>query len=72
MDEQTTADRQASILVVDDALANRNLLRRTLEPQGYEVLLAAEGGAALRVARDARPDVILLDVIMPKPDGFET
>lgn len=62
---------QASVLVVDDMLANRNLLREALEPQGYEVLLAPDGEAALRIAQEARPDVILLDVIMPRLDGFE-
>ena len=61
-----------TVLVVDDIPANRNLLRETLEPEGYEVLLAPDGEAALKVAQRARPDVILLDVMMPKLDGFET
>jgi DNA-binding NtrC family response regulator len=72
MSKPTQATVQASVLVVDDILANRNLLRETLEPQGYEVLLAPDGEAALRIAQEAHPDVILLDVIMPKLDGFET
>jgi DNA-binding NtrC family response regulator len=59
-------------LVVDDIAANRNLLRETLEPVGYEVLLAPDGETALKVAQHARPDVILLDVMMPGIDGFET
>jgi CheY-like chemotaxis protein len=61
----------ATILVVDDGLANRNLLRQTLEPQGYEVLLAPDGDAALQAARRARPDLVLLDVMMPGVDGYE-
>src|SRR6185369_10620568 len=61
-----------TVLVVDDIPANRNLLRETLEPEGYEVLLAPDGGAALKVAQRVKPDVILLDVMMPKLDGFET
>jgi DNA-binding NtrC family response regulator len=62
----------ATVLVVDDILANRNLLRQALEPQGYEVLLAGDGEAALKAAERALPDVILLDVMMPGLDGFET
>jgi DNA-binding NtrC family response regulator len=61
-----------TILVVDDIPANRNLLRETLEPEGYEVLLAPDGEAALKIAQRAVPDVILLDVMMPRLDGFET
>jgi DNA-binding NtrC family response regulator len=61
-----------TILVVDDILVNRNLLRETLEPRGYEVLLASDGETGLKVATRARPDVILLDVMMPGIDGFET
>jgi len=62
----------AIVLVVDDIAANRNLLRETLEPQGYEILLAPDGETALKIAPRALPDVILLDVMMPGLDGFET
>ncbi len=62
----------ATVLVADDIPANRNLLRETLEPQGYEVLLAGNGETALKIAERAAPDVILLDVNMPGIDGFET
>lgn len=64
--------RKATILVVDDIPANRTLLRNTLEPSGYEVLLASDGEAGLKVAARALPDLILLDVMMPKMDGIET
>jgi signal transduction histidine kinase len=59
------------ILVVDDETANRLLLRELLEPHGYAVVEAANGEDGLARAREARPDVILLDVMMPKLDGFE-
>ncbi len=59
-----------TILVVDDIAANRNLLRETLEPDGYEVLLAGDGATAIKVARRAQPHVILLDVNMPDMDGY--
>ena len=42
-----------TVLVVDDLPANRNLLRETLEPEGYEILLAPDGEAALKVAQRA-------------------
>jgi len=60
-----------TILVVDDIAANRNLLGETLEPKGYEVLLAPNGAAALKVAARARPNLILMDVNMPEMDGYE-
>jgi DNA-binding NtrC family response regulator len=59
-----------SVLVVDDIPANRNLLRETLEPAGYEVLLATDGETAVKVAQRAHPDLVLLDVVMPGMDGF--
>jgi|KBSSwiStaDraftv2_1062776.scaffolds.fasta_scaffold153617_2 signal transduction histidine kinase len=60
-----------SILVVDDIAANRNLLSATLEPKGYEVLLASNGTSALKVAGRAQPNLILMDVNMPEMDGYE-
>ncbi len=62
---------ERTVLVVDDIAANRNLLGETLEPEGYEVLLAMNGAMALKVAAKARPGVILLDVNMPDMDGYE-
>ena len=62
----------ATILIVDDVPANRNLLAQTLEPHGCELLLAPDGETALDLARRARPDLILLDVMMPGLNGYET
>jgi CheY-like chemotaxis protein len=64
-----STQNDATVLVVDDIVANRNLLRETLEPQGYEVLLAPSGEGALKAARRAHPDLILLDVLMPDSPG---
>jgi DNA-binding NtrC family response regulator len=61
-----------TVLVVDDIAANRNVLSETLEREAYEVLLAADGETAIKVAQKTRPDVILLDVMMPGMNGFET
>ncbi len=58
------------ILVVDDTPANIRLLASVLEPRGYEILTASNAEQGLRIATRTRPDVILLDVIMPGKDGF--
>lgn len=60
------------ILIVDDIAANRSLLGQTLEPAGYDVLLVPNGEAALNVAKRAKPSLILLDIMMPGINGFET
>ena len=59
------------ILVVDDQQANRKILEIRLEAHGYQVLQAADGEEALAMAREHLPDLILLDVMMPKLDGIE-
>src|ERR1043166_8103467 len=63
---------EATILIVDDVPANQNLLRQALEPHGVEILLASTGEIAVQVAQRAAPDLILLDVMMPGLDGYET
>ena len=62
----------ARILVVDDVEPNVRLLEAKLTLEYYEVLTACDGATALTVASDERPDIILLDVMMPGMDGFET
>ena len=59
------------ILIVDDNEANRDILDARLKVHGYELLQAADGEEALNAARQHLPDLILLDVMMPKLDGFE-
>jgi class 3 adenylate cyclase len=61
----------ARILVVDDNQANRDILATRLKTHGYELVQAADGEQALAKIRHHRPDLILLDVMMPKLDGFE-
>jgi CheY-like chemotaxis protein len=60
-----------SILVVDDDPVNRAVLRDLLAPLGFEVALAESGEAALRVALEQRPALILMDLAMPGMDGCE-
>jgi CheY-like chemotaxis protein len=59
------------ILVVDDEESARDLLVGMLKPTGYEVVLAENGQEGVMAAREAQPDVILLDLMMPGMSGFE-
>src|SRR6266568_3773564 len=59
------------ILVVDDETALVELVRGYLEREQYEVLTAADGRTALDLARSARPDLVVLDVMLPELDGIE-
>ena len=61
---------RATILVVDDTEANRFFVSRILEGAGYRVLQADTGAAGLRMAREERPDAIVLDVRLPDTTGF--
>ena len=60
------------VLVVDDDRAVRESLRRSLEFNGYDVSLAADGAEALAGIGGAAPDVVVMDVMMPRLDGLET
>ena len=62
----------ARVLVVDDADAIRELIAVNLELEGYDVDQAADGEDALAAVARQRPDVITLDVMMPRLDGFAT
>ena len=59
------------ILVVDDLPVNRELLEDMLVPLGYQVFQAPDGEIALQMVREISPDVILMDIMMPRMDGFE-
>ena len=60
-----------TILVVDDEIRITSLLKAYLEGQGFEVATAANGKEALFVARQQKPDLIILDLMMPEMDGYE-
>ena len=68
-----TLDRANSdvVLVVDDVPDNLSVLHDALDESGYTVLVATSGEAALQRAKQALPDIILLDAMMPGMDGFE-
>ena len=58
------------ILIVDDEPEFVNLVRLRLEANGYEVIDASNGEEGLKKAEEERPDIILLDIMMPKKDGY--
>lgn len=60
------------VLVVDDSAETVGMLNEALEQAGFTVLVALEGRQAVTIAKKITPDIILLDAIMPRMDGFET
>jgi signal transduction histidine kinase/FixJ family two-component response regulator len=69
--EHKTNGRQTTVLVVDDEEANRDWVRQVLEPAGFEVILAGGGQEAIELARSKKPDVMMLDLLMPEVNGFD-
>lgn len=61
---------RGKILVVDDEKPIADILRYNLEQENYEVILAFDGEEALQLAKSQKPDLILLDIMLPKKDGF--
>jgi CheY-like chemotaxis protein len=59
------------ILLVEDNEMNRDMLSRRLTRQGYEVVVAVDGGEAVSMATSEKPDVILMDMSLPVMDGWE-
>ena len=66
-----TSTPKPRIVVADDEAHIRDVVRGYLEAEGFEVVLAADGTDALRVALESRPDLVVLDVTMPGLDGVE-
>jgi len=64
-------NRVSKIMVVDDSVTVRKVTTRFLEREGFEVITAKDGVDALRILQDGLPDLMLLDIEMPRMDGFE-
>ncbi|WP_036170079.1 Hpt domain-containing protein [Massilia sp. 9096] len=65
------APQVPTVMVVDDSLTVRKVTQRLLEREGYRVLLAKDGVDALEQMQDTRPDLMLVDIEMPRMDGFD-
>jgi len=72
MNQEPINLNSADILIVDDIPANLNVLCQALESEGYNIIAAPSGEVALQIAARTQPDLILLDIMMPGMDGFET
>ncbi|MBI3332489.1 MAG: response regulator [Candidatus Omnitrophica bacterium] len=65
------ADSGATVLVVDDDIDHLNIVRMKLESHQFKVITAKDGTEALRLIRESLPDIIVLDVMIPKLSGFK-
>ncbi len=68
---QADAERPPCVMVVDDSVTVRKVTSRVLERQGMDVLVAKDGVEAVAMLAEQKPDIILLDIEMPRMDGFE-
>ena len=71
MEAQLAVARDPLVMVVDDSVTVRKVTSRLLEREGYEVVLAKDGMDAMAKLQDVSPDIMLLDIEMPRMDGFE-
>ncbi len=67
----SAAEEERSVLVVDDSVTVRKVTSRLLERQGMNVMTAKDGVEAVSVLQERKPDIVLLDIEMPRMDGFE-
>ena len=66
------AAKAIKVMVIDDSNTIRRTTASLLQPEGYEVLTAADGFEAMSVIADHRPDIIFVDIMMPRLDGYQT
>jgi DNA-binding response OmpR family regulator len=71
MEHDATVDKPAIVLIVDDNPVNIRLLEGILKPRGYETATAASAAAAFTCLETTRPDLILLDIMMPEVNGYD-
>ncbi|WP_305792876.1 response regulator [Sedimenticola hydrogenitrophicus] len=68
-DEASAVD--VTILIVDDSPTETHILKGIVESGGYKVITAADGETGITMARESRPDLVLMDVVMPGLNGFQ-
>ncbi len=71
VDNTISGDQMARVLIVDDSPTETHKLTTMLEKNGHAVLTATNGESGVDVAREQRPDVILMDIVMPGLNGFQ-
>ncbi|HEY0878325.1 MAG TPA: Hpt domain-containing protein [Zeimonas sp.] len=71
VDRRALAEAPPTVMVVDDSLTVRKVTQRLLVREGYEVMLAKDGVDAMRQLQNRQPDVMLVDIEMPRMDGFD-
>lgn len=69
--EKETDMSNETILIVEDSKLNRKLVETILRPHGYRLLIAVDGREAINVATRQRPDLILMDMQLPKTSGYD-
>jgi two-component system chemotaxis response regulator CheY len=72
MSDAAAVTRRTKVLVVDDDPAVRNVVSKHLQRLGFDIAVAEDGQVALRMVEKSKPDVMVLDIIMPSKDGLET
>lgn len=70
-DKIKNTDKPSKILIVDDQNFIRMILKKILEPAGYELIEAEDGSEGISRYKEHRPDIVLLDIVMPDTDGIE-
>jgi twitching motility two-component system response regulator PilH len=70
-DVPVSSSTKVKILVVDDSPTEIHIFKKILEKQGYEILVAKDGQEGVDIAKQALPDIILMDVVMPVLNGFQ-
>jgi twitching motility two-component system response regulator PilG len=68
----TSAESVTRVMIIDDSRAIRHTAKRLLDRHGFEVITAADGFEALSLIADNQPDLIFLDIMMPRLDGYQT
>ncbi len=69
--EQEEGGQTGTILVVDDSPTEIHIFKKILEKQGYKIVVAKDGQEGVDMAKQTRPDLILMDVVMPVLNGFQ-
>jgi DNA-binding response OmpR family regulator len=72
MENDISENKKPKVLVVEDDVFLSNVHKKKLTIEGFEVFMASNGQEALKLAPEVKPDIILLDLIMPVMDGFQT